>query len=118
MGSGRITDLHALAGARPVLPQYNSFVTRVCAVVVTRNRKDLLRQCLRSVLAQARPVDRILVVDNASTDGTGEMLDAEFVRFAELGILARLNLRENAGGAGGVGAGMRWAHCNNTTGRG
>jgi GT2 family glycosyltransferase len=79
---------------------------------VTCNRKDLLRTCLRSLAAQTRPVDRILVVDNASTDGTAELLDTEFASLARLNILARLNLKENVGGAGGISGGMRWAHCN------
>lgn len=87
-------------------------MTRVCAVIVTRNRKDLLRGCLRSVLAQTRPADRILVVDNASTDGTREMLDSEFGHLKDLGILWRLDQKENGGGSGGVSAGMRWVHCN------
>jgi GT2 family glycosyltransferase len=87
-------------------------VARICAVVVTCNRKDLLRTCLRSLIAQTRPVDRILVVDNASTDGTAEMLDTEFASLAGLGILARLTQKENMGGASAVSGGMRWAHCN------
>lgn len=80
--------------------------------MVTRNRRDLLRTCLHSLIAQTRPVDRIVVVDNASTDGTAELLDTEFAPLAQLNLLARLNLKENFGGAGGVSAGMRWAHCN------
>ena len=87
-------------------------MARVCAVVVACNRKDLLRICLRSLLAQTRPVDKIVVVDNASTDGTAEMLDAEFSSFERLQILVRLTLKENTGGSGGVSAGMRWSHCN------
>jgi GT2 family glycosyltransferase len=41
----------------------------VTAVVVTYNRRALLRECLAALAAQTRPVDRVLVVDNASTDG-------------------------------------------------
>ncbi len=77
----------------------------ICAVVVTYNRKDLLRNCLRSLLEQTRPLDLIVVVDNACSDGTGAMLDAEFPN------LARLNLQNNSGGAGGFKAGIQWAHC-------
>ena len=51
---------------------------RVCAVVVTYNRSALLREALVALGAQTRPVDRILVVDNASTDGTREIVAAEF----------------------------------------
>ncbi len=76
---------------------------RVCAVVVTYNRKNLLRVCLHSVLAQTRPLDHILVVDNLSTDGTLDLLRTEF---PQLQVLA---LTTNAGGAGGFHAGMKWA---------
>jgi GT2 family glycosyltransferase/glycosyltransferase involved in cell wall biosynthesis len=55
-------------------------------VVPTRNRKDLLRQMIRSALAQTVPVE-VLVMDDGSTDGTGEMVRREFpqVRYFELG---------------------------------
>ena len=46
-------------------------------VVTTRNRKAELRQCLESVLRQSEAPE-ILVVDDASDDGTIEMLKAEF----------------------------------------
>ena len=78
---------------------------KVCAVVVTYNRKELLRQCLHSVLQQTRPLDCILVVDNASTDGTLDLLNAEFSN------VEQLKLPTNTGGAGGFKAGMQWAYC-------
>jgi|YelNatPaOPRAMG01_1025707.scaffolds.fasta_scaffold60829_1 rhamnopyranosyl-N-acetylglucosaminyl-diphospho-decaprenol beta-1,3/1,4-galactofuranosyltransferase len=74
----------------------------VAAVVVTYNRKDLLRQCLDGILRQTRPVDAIYVVDNASTDGTGQMIAAEY---ADRVIYERLP--ENTGGAGGFHHGMK-----------
>ncbi len=77
---------------------------RVCAVVVTYNRKELLRECLEALRGQTRRVDHILVVDNASTDGTEEMLRAEF---PEVEVL---RLPENQGGAGGFHEGMKRAH--------
>ena len=76
----------------------------VCAVVVTFNRKDLLRECLVALLAQTRKVDEILVVDNASTDGTREFLAQEFPQ------VPVLNLPKNIGGAGGFHEGMKWAY--------
>lgn len=76
---------------------------QVCAVVVTYNRKPLLRECLQALQAQTRAVDTILVVDNASTDGTLEMVAEEFPN------VQTLALGENLGGAGGFHAGMEWA---------
>lgn len=46
----------------------------VCAVVVTYNRKNLLLECLEALRKQTRPVDAIYLIDNASSDGTPEML--------------------------------------------
>lgn len=49
---------------------------RVLAAIVTHNRRDLLTRCLDALDAQTRPPDAVLVIDNASTDGTVEMLAA------------------------------------------
>ena len=74
---------------------------RICAIVVTRNRKDTLRECLDALNAQLRKPDHIVVVDNASTDGTSEMLEDEF---SEVELL---RLSRNEGGAGGFYWGIR-----------
>lgn len=42
------------------------------------NRKDLLRLSLNSLLEQSYPACEIIVVDDGSSDGTGEMMKAEF----------------------------------------
>ena len=75
----------------------------VTAVVVTRDRRELLHACLTALGAQTRAVDRILVVDNFSSDGTPDMVRAEFPH------VDLLCLTENVGGAGGFHAGMREA---------
>ena len=77
----------------------------VTAVVVTYNRKDLLREALAALFAQERPVDRILVVDNASTDGTAEMIRGEYADRVDL-----LAMPDNQGGAGGFHEGMKQAY--------
>jgi len=46
----------------------------ICAVVVTYNRKELLLECLESLLKQTYPLDAIYIIDNASTDSTPEIL--------------------------------------------
>jgi rhamnopyranosyl-N-acetylglucosaminyl-diphospho-decaprenol beta-1,3/1,4-galactofuranosyltransferase len=76
---------------------------RIAAVVVTFNRLDLVRD-LVDVLVEVPGLDEVLVVDYASTDGTGEWL-------AELGhdrVHGR-TLLHNTGGAGGFHEGLRWA---------
>jgi GT2 family glycosyltransferase len=76
---------------------------KVCAVVVTHNRLPLLRECISALEAQTRRPDRVLVIDNASTDGTGDAVSAEFPA-AEL-----VSLPDNTGSAGGFHAGLEAA---------
>jgi N-acetylglucosaminyl-diphospho-decaprenol L-rhamnosyltransferase len=47
-------------------------------IVVSWNVRDLLRRCLRSILASPTPTPQIIVVDNDSQDGSTEMVRAEF----------------------------------------
>lgn len=76
--------------------------TCVAAVVVTHNRRDLLTECLDALGRQSRPVDRTIVVDNASTDGTAEALAAR----SDVEVVS---LSRNIGGAGGFAAGLATA---------
>ena len=75
----------------------------IWAVIVTRDRLALLEQCLDALRAQSRRPDRILVVDNASSDGTAAFLESQE-------DVATLRLEENVGGAGGFHHGLRAAH--------
>jgi rhamnopyranosyl-N-acetylglucosaminyl-diphospho-decaprenol beta-1,3/1,4-galactofuranosyltransferase len=67
----------------------------VAAALVTYNRKDLLVEAIEAVFAQTHPVERLFVVDNASTDGTDALpvLADERVTY--------VRLPDNRGGAGG-----------------
>ena len=78
---------------------------QIAAVVVTYNRRDLLEGCLDALLRQDRPLDEILAVDNASTDGTAEMLAKKYN-----GKVTHVRLGENVGGAGGFYEGIRLAY--------
>jgi len=77
---------------------------QVCAVVVTHNRRELLRECLQALTTQTRSVDTILVVNNVSTDGTQEMLNQDF---PEVRVI---NSAKNIGGAGGFHEGIKWGY--------
>ena len=46
---------------------------KVAAIVVTYNRKQLLQECLNAILNQTAEVERIIVINNASTDGTEDL---------------------------------------------
>ena len=75
----------------------------MAAVLVTHDRRELLLEALAAVHAQSRPPDAVIVVDNASADGTAAAVRARFpsVRLAELA--------RNSGGAGGFAYGMALA---------
>ena len=75
---------------------------RVAAVVLTHNRRAVLAETLRATCAQTRPSDRIYVVDNASNDGTGELLRTEFPEVTHLATGENL-------GAGGRARGIEAA---------
>jgi rhamnopyranosyl-N-acetylglucosaminyl-diphospho-decaprenol beta-1,3/1,4-galactofuranosyltransferase len=78
---------------------------RIAAVVVTFNRLGLLQR-LVATLVGTDGLDEVLVVDNASTDGTGEWLRTEESTNDHLQVR---HLTENVGGAGGFHEGLRWA---------
>jgi len=74
-------------------------VTSVCALVVTRNRRALLAQCLQALAAQTQPVSELIVFDNASSDGTADWLASAEVMQSPRWRPVRSEI--NTGGAGG-----------------
>lgn len=75
---------------------------QVSAVVVTFNRLEKLKTVVASIEAQTNAPTRLIVVDNASSDGT-----AEYLRSLTTSIpLEIVSLPTNTGGAGGFSAGM------------
>ena len=73
---------------------------RIAAVVVAYNRAELLHECLEALAIQTRPIDEIIVIDNASTDNTCAVA-SEHKAVSEV-----LTLPRNTGGAGGFAAGI------------
>jgi len=80
---------------------------KVYGVVVTYNRQVLLKTCLDCILSQTLKPERIVLVDNASTDGTQAWIQESGL--AKDPRIAYTRLEQNSGGAGGFAAGMRAA---------
>jgi len=79
---------------------------RTLAIVVTYNRKEMLYENLTALFGQSFEDFDVLVVDNASTDGTEDVV-AEFEE--EHSGLFYHNMGENTGGAGGFAYGVGYA---------
>lgn len=79
-------------------------ITKIVAVVVTYYRAAQLQECLNAILEQTRLPDEIVVVDNASEDGTHDVLSA----YTDRGIHA-IRMLTNTGGAGGFYRGIEYA---------
>jgi GT2 family glycosyltransferase len=77
----------------------------ILIIIVTWNNKASVLELLASLATLAYPIDAldILVVDNASQDGTKEAIEAAY---------PQVNLiynQENLGGTGGFNTGLQWA---------
>ena len=59
---------------------------RVSIIIPTRNRAHVLGDCIKRLLEQTRPPDEIIVVDDASEDGTDKMISNINSSFTELGV--------------------------------
>lgn len=98
-------------GSTRVLPLWpltpSEHAARTCVVVVTFNRPAMLRDSLDALAKQTVPFARIVVVDNASTDGeTPGILDAYAAAEPRADVL---RLPENLGASGGFAAGIEQA---------
>lgn len=82
-------------------------LNKTAAVIVTFNRSNKLMKVLDALMAQSMCPDIILVVDNASTDDTSELVKA---RAKDNPSIRYLRLSKNVGGAGGFHAGIKAAY--------
>lgn len=80
-------------------------MNKILAIVVTYNRKELLIECLDALLRQNVSFFDILIVDNASTDGTEEVC-MRYVQ--EEDHILYQNTGKNIGGAGGFHFGLKY----------
>lgn len=78
----------------------------VNVVVVTYNRLELLKLTLEKLIAQTYTINKIIIVDNASTDGTEEFL----LTLKENSKYHIISMKKNEGGAGGFYHGIKAAY--------
>jgi glycosyltransferase involved in cell wall biosynthesis len=76
--------------------------------VVTYNRSGLLSRLLESIIAMDPKPGHVVVVDNASTDDTTEVVESFRERLGTELVYRRMET--NTGGSGGFSEGMRVAH--------
>lgn len=79
----------------------------IYAVVVTYNRKALLLDCINALLKQKLLPQKIIIVDNASTDGTIDFITSHSL--LENSLIELIQMPSNLGGAGGFKAGQEHA---------
>lgn len=77
------------------------------AVIVTYNRYELLKENLLMLEKQTKQLDKIIIIDNHSNDGTQENIK-ELFKNSKLYIDYRY-MEENYGGAGGFHYGVKYA---------
>lgn len=81
---------------------------KTAGVVVTYNRKELLLENLKMLVAQTVLLDKIIIVDNHGTDGTRDFLEKNHC--FENDTIQYVYLPENMGGAGGFETGTKMAY--------
>ncbi|WP_051532619.1 glycosyltransferase [Fusobacterium perfoetens] len=77
----------------------------IIVLIVTYNRLELLKECLKKYENLIKKPEKILIVDNNSTDGTKEFLK-KWVNIKSIFEKEILFLQENIGGSGGFYSGM------------
>lgn len=79
----------------------------VSCVLVTYNRKELLKESLDALFTQSVQLSHIYIIDNNSTDGTAQFLKTEIEGVHDNCVVKYL--KENLGGAGGFEFGLKAA---------
>lgn len=76
---------------------------KVCIIVVSWNKKDCIKNCLKSLAKVSYPNYEIIVVDNASVDGSPEEIESTFP------YVRLVRNRENLGYTGGNNVGIQYS---------
>jgi len=81
----------------------NRWVRSVASITMAYNAEGTLRRQLDALLGQTATLQEIIVVDNASIDGTAAMLTAQYPQ------VTVLRMHDNLGAAGAWAAGLMYA---------
>ncbi|MBN1524623.1 MAG: glycosyltransferase [Spirochaetales bacterium] len=79
----------------------------IAGLVLTFNRKALLPKTLDALIHQSRKLDRLIVINNASTDGTDDVLK-KYQKELAADFFTVVTLPENIGSSGGFSRGMEY----------
>lgn len=82
---------------------------KIAGVIVTFNRKKLLLNNICNCLAQRRIPDKIIVIDNHSSDGSQDYINMN-LDDSQKKRIDYVYLDENVGGAGGFSYGVKYAY--------
>src|ERR1017187_219992 len=93
---------------------HNDFVS---VTIVTYNSGRFIKRCLESVLEQRYPTKEVIVIDNASTDGTIDILEQFEARRLEAAFASSGSGRARSPSGEGVSSGCSCATTSRTTTR-
>lgn len=79
---------------------------KVTYVLVTYNRLNLLKETINAAVGMTEKFDKIIIIDNHSTDGTSEFLDELKENYSEIEVI---HTEKNLGGSGGFSLGVKIA---------
>lgn len=72
---------------------------KVVAVVVTYNRKKLVQECINAILNQTYRIEKLILINNCSTDGTETELQSK--GYLDNNQICYIKTDSNIGGSGG-----------------
>ena len=84
-------------------PFWENRAVFVSCMVAVRNEENNIARCMDTLIAQTHPHKEVIVVNDASTDNTLEILQ----RYADEGKIILIDLEENVGKKRALGAAMR-----------
>jgi len=79
---------------------------KVATIIITRNRREILKKCIEANIKQTFSPFIIVIIDNASNDGTDEMMKEVYLKRDNIFYV---RLRENFGSAYAFRIGMKFA---------